>query len=641
MVNGPLPHGDVSLPPLKTAGPIRGSPARDSAATFPLTPMSLRSLAKSSASAVVLGMPEAPGRIDSGAIAGDASSATALARLESAITEIRALSVQPLLRRAVAELRAERPKASSEWALKALQRHPESGLAWYILAIAREKVGDFASSVKAYESALALLSDEADVTNDLGRLAFRMGLLDVAEQLFRRHLAARPGAAEATNNLACVVRDLRRSAEAIEILKPAIKAQPDDAALWNTLGSVLAQDGDMAQSIIFFDEALRLNPSFSRARYNRGNSRLALGDLEEALVDCDTARAETLAEDERLMMQLARSTIQMCRGHIGEGWDDYEARLDPRFPNATHYLIKPPRWTPEADLAGKTLLLMGEQGLGDEVLFANILPDVIEALGPKGKLYVAVEPRLVTLFQRSFPSAEVVAHTTYQVEGRTVRGSVALEAVEGIDLWAPIGSLLRRFRRTLDAFPSHSRFLIADPQRVEHWRRELAAAPAGHKVGILWKSMKIDGPRSRFFSPFELWAPVLKVPGVSFVNVQYGDCADELAWAARNLGVGIWTPPEIDLKNDLDDVAALCCALDLTIGFANATSNIAAACGGAAWIISAPAAWPRLGTNRMPWYPQVRGFCPATFAQWEPVLGEVAAALSQTVQRERATAPAV
>ena len=107
-------------------------------------------------------------------------------------------------------------------------------------------------------------------------------------------------------------------------------------------------------------------------------------------------------------MQLARSTIAIAQGRLGEGWDDYEARLDPSSPAdaASWSIARAGR--PGVDLAGKTLLLMGEQGLGDEVLFANMLPDMLEALGPDGRLVLAVEPRLVSLFQRSFPAAEVL-----------------------------------------------------------------------------------------------------------------------------------------------------------------------------------------------------------------------------------------
>jgi len=596
--------------------------------------MSQRSSVKSSASPVAMGFPAPaapPTPLDKpdDVIAGDAASPSALARLESAIAELQALSVEPLLRQAVACLRSDDAQGGSEWALKALNLDPRAGMAWYVLAVAREKAGDFASSLQAYESALALLPDQTEVANDLGRLAYRMGMTELAEQLFRRFLDTHPLSFEAANNLACTLRDQNRPGEAIDVLKAAIKARPDDAMLWNTLGTILYEQGDMPASITFYEEALRLDPTFAKPRYNRGNARLMLGELDGALVDCEAAMARVSAQDERLTMQLARFNIRAARGEIGPAWDDYEARLAPLFPGVTTFLVQRPHWTPESDIEGKTLLLMGEQGLGDEVLFANVLPDVASALGPKGKLVLAVEPRLVSLFQRSFPNAEVGGHASYKVSGHTVRGAAFIEEnPERIDLWAPLGSPLRRFRRSLDAFPKRDRFLVPDPQRVAHWRQLLQGAPAGPKVGILWKSMNVGGDRGRNFSPFRQWSAVLKTPGVSFVNIQYGDCDAELDHARRELGVDIWRPPGIDLKNDLDDVAALTCALDLTLGFANATSNLAAACGAPTWIISVPGAWTRLGTDHMPWYPHARVFLPQAFGRWEETMGEVAAALA-------------
>jgi len=588
--------------------------------------MSPRSSAKSSASAAALG--SASGAVARAPDLGDGAQPAALAKLEGAIAELKALAVVPLLRRALDAIRADDARAGAEWALKALQQDERSGWGWYLLAVARERAGDFANSLKAYQAALTLLPDQSEVANDLGRLAYRMGMKDVAEQLFRRYLTARPDCLEAINNLACAVRDQGRSADAIEILRDAIKLNPADPQLWNTLGTVVCEQGDVSAAMTFYEEAMRLDPGFAKARYNRGNASLALGDLDAALADCEAAMAAASAEDDRLMMQLARSTIRIAQGRIGEGWDDYEARLDPRFAGVTLFLIDAPLWTPGTALTGKTFVLMGEQGLGDEVLFANMIPDILEALGPDGRLILAVEPRLVTLFERSFPAAEVVGHATYAVQGRIYRGAPSLDGRKDIDLWAPMASPLRQFRRDLASFPVRHGFLTADPARVAHWRRELSAAPAGPKVGVLWKSMKLDAGRQRYYSPFQLWAPVLATPGVSFVNIQYGDCAAELEWAERELGVRLWTPPGIDLKNDLDDVAALTCALNLTLGFANATSNIAAACGAPTWIISVPGAWTRLGTDRMPWYPHARIFLPPAFGRWEETMAEAAAAIA-------------
>ena len=328
------------------------------------------------------------------------------------------------------------------------------------------------------------------------------------------------------------------------------------------------------------------------------------------------------------MMMFARATMLVASGRLGEGWDAYEVRLAPRHVDVTHFAVDDAPWTPTESLEGRTLLVFGEQGLGDEVLFANALPDAISALGPQGRMTLAVEPRLVTLFQRSFPQAEVGAHATYRVEHQSVR-TAPFARQRTFDLWAPMASLLRRFRREVADYPARPAFLHADPARVLHWRERLAALGPGRKVGLLWKSLKLNSHRSRFYSPFAQWAPVLATPGVRFVNLQYGDCDAELAYARDELGVDIWSPPELDLKDDLDEVAALASALDLVLGPANATINIAAACGTPCWFVCPPGGWPMLGTDRYPWYPKARVFSPPSFNRWEPVMAELADALRQ------------
>ncbi len=405
-----------------------------------------RSTAKSSASAAAMGFaaPDPASAPEPALpVAVDAESQRALAKLDGAISELKALTIASLLRQAIDALRVEDPKTASEWALKALNHDPRSGMAWYVLAVAREKAGDFTHSIKAYESALALLPDQSEVANDLGRLAFRMGMKDVAEQLFRRYLESHPDAYSTMNNLATAVRDQGRAAEAIEILRAAVKGAPSDPMLWNTLGTVVSEQGDHATAIVFFEEALRLDPDFAQARYNRGNAHLELGDTETALADCEAAIGLARAAEDLAMMRLARSTIKVVLGRIGEGWDDYEARLDPQFAGATVFLVERPLWTPTAPMPGKTLLVMGEQGLGDEVLFAGMLPDVAEALGPDGKLVLAVEERLAPLFQRSFPAAEVVPHVTFRQHGRNFRAAPAAGDFERFDLWVPMASLLQ------------------------------------------------------------------------------------------------------------------------------------------------------------------------------------------------------
>ena len=573
-----------------------------------------------------------------GMTAGDAASPEATLRLKAAVDGLKLAAVKPLLDQSVAAIKRGDWQAGSDQAIAALNVDERSGIAWWLLAVCREKAGDFDGALDCYEAALQLLPDQDAIANDLGRLAYRRGQKDVAEQLFARYLVNHPNHPEAANNLACVLRDRQAYDAAIEVLKPALGAHPSTALMWNTLGTVLNERGEVEQSLVFYSEAVRLDPRFARARYNRGNARLTEGDLDGALEDVTLALEQADPEDIP-MMRLARALALIARGDLERGWAEYEVRNDPAYSEATRFLIERPRWTPDDELAGKSLLVVGEQGLGDEILFGNVLPDVIEALGPGGKLLLAVEPRQVTLFQQSFPTASVGAHETYRLHDRfTVRTTPFIEP-ETIDLWTPLGSLLQRFRPSVEAFPNRASFLIADPKRVDYWREQLAALDPHPKIGVLWKSLKMDAARSRFFAGFDLWRDLLALPGFTFVNLQYGDCGEELA-RAKAEGLNVWNPPGIDLKDDLDGVAALTCALDLVIGPSNATTNIAAASGGRVWMLSGAGDWPMLGTDRHPWYPTARDFLTPTLGRWDLAMAQVRQALPQAFCRNaRASRP--
>lgn len=565
-----------------------------------------------------------------GTTMGDSASAEALARLDRAAGELKNRKVARLLAQAITAIQSRNFQKADQLALEVLEKDERQGVAWHVLAIAREKNGDFVSSMRAYEAALQLLPDHGPVAGDLGRLAYRMDMPELAAKFFAHYRLARPDCVEAVNNLACALRDLNQSAEAIDILRPAIMQNQEQPILWNTLGTVMCSLGDGRQALTFFDEALRLAPDFGKGYHNRAYARLDLGDVQGALEDCESAMNYADTVDDLAMMQFARSTVLLCLGRVSEGWAAYESRFSHDLSDAPRFLIEAPRWSPEQSLAGKHLMICTEQGLGDEVMFANLLPDVIEAIGTDGKLSLAVERRLIPLFQRSFPDVDVTAHRTVSFEGRVSRTAPFVADWSIVDMWAPIGSLLPALRPTAASFPQRPSYLVADPERVAYWREQLKAAPDGPKVGILWKSLKLNGERGRQFSPFHQWRPVLETPGITFVNLQYGDCEEEIALAKAEFGIDIWQPPGIDLKQDLDDVAALCCAMDLVVGFSNATINLAGACGAPIWLLTGAAVWTRLGTEVYPWYPQARCFATEDFGDWTPVMTRVAQALSET-----------
>jgi tetratricopeptide (TPR) repeat protein len=552
-----------------------------------------------------------------------------VARLQRALTIIKAESLRPLLTEAVALLEADEHHQACDLALKVLELDERCAAAWQIVAICRDRSRDFNGALACYEAALKIDPENSDYANNIGRLAHQMGQPEMAEALFRLALSQKPDFIDGYNNLSCSLRDQKRYDEAIEVIRQGLALAPQSGLLWNALGTIVAERGEMELAMVFYEEALKVEPDLAKARYNLSHSKQSLGDLDGALADCEAALGPTRVEGEVAMMRFARATILLSQGRVLEGWKAYAARLDPLFADSCLFAVEGRRWEPGQPLASQRLMMLGEQGLGDEVLFANMVPDVLKALGPDGRLTLAVSPRLVSLFQRSFPSAQVLPHATTTVEHRAVRLAPAVDPTS-FDLWTPMASLLEELRPDVAAFPAAQGFLTPDPDRVAYWRGVLARDLPGRPVGICWKSLKMTSARMRYYAGFDTWTPILRTPGVSAVNLQYSDASEEIAWARDNLGVDIWTPPNIDLRNDLDDLTALCRALELVIGPPNATTNLSAACGTETWLLCADAGWPQLGTGRFPWYPSSRVFRPQVFGDWRSAMREVAAALANS-----------
>jgi len=567
-------------------------------------------------------------------ILGDSGSSEALKILNSAMEHIKRTDTLKLLREALEQFRKGDWQGGGDTALKALHVDEKSGEAWHMLAISRDKCNDFASAITCYETALKLMPENPGIANDLGRLAYKMGMNELAEKFFRFFLNKSPGHVEAINNLASAMRELNKLDEAVDLLRDAIGENPTDVQLWNALGTVVNAQGDMHNSIIFYEEALRHNPKHVHARYNLGNAKAVVGRVEEGLNDL--LEALPLFTDP-MNIHTCKLSIAFCYLHLGqyeEGWKWYEARDKGNTSEKVHYLINRPHWTPDMPLAGKRIFVSAEQGLGDEILFSNILPDLLAELGPDGQLGIGVEPRLIPLFQKAFPTATVVKHHTTKHKNLPVRLFPDITNWEVYDYWAIMGDFLSRYRKTLTDFPSledgkpHS-WLKPDPVRVAHWTSVLSELNNKPKVGLLWKSLIKHSRRDRYYSPFAQWEDILRLDGIQFINLQYGDTSEELA-LAKEMGLDIWTPPGLDLKNDLDDLSALSVAMDCILCPANATSNIAGASGARVWLITPDNSWTSLGTDYLPWYPSTRVFFSESLLDWSPVMGRVRDALIET-----------
>ncbi len=529
--------------------------------------------------------------------------------------------------------RGDLPKAG-QWALKATEADSDNAKAFHVLAMALERMGHLHKALVTYERAFELDPEDPELLINLGLTAWNLKLTEGAAKMFQLYIASCPDSPLGYNNLGSVQSDMGLTDMAIETLRNALYQMPNEAILWNSLATVLAENSRAEESLVFYEEAARLEPKFARAYHNLGFAYQHISQLDKALVSYDKALELAVDPAERIETRHSRSICLIGLGKLEEGFREYEIRNNERFRCYFHHMINAPKWQGE-DVRGKKLLLVGEQGLGDEIMFSNILPDAQAAVGDKGKLQICVDPRMVPLFQRSYPKAEVGTYddrTLIDENGNKALRLVPFASKDNLpDFWAPMGSALQYYRKSLADFP-HKSFLVPDPVRVATFKEKMAALP-GKKVGICWRSMLMTGKRAKYFSPIDAWGDLLQTPGITFVNLQYGDSAPDIARAKEKFGVTIHQVEGLDLKDDIDGTAALSAALDLVVSAPTAAAHTAASVGAKVWYLSVGVGWPQLGTGEYPWYARTRVYWPTKFGDWDAVMprfaGDLAAFASQ------------
>lgn len=518
-------------------------------------------------------------------------------------------------------------------ALEATRIDENCAQGYHALALALEGLGELHKALTMYERALKLDPTDPEIYLNLGLVAWKLRMFEGAEKFFRLYSDMRPDHHSGYNNLGGVLRDQGRYDDAIETLRGAIHRMPEQAELWNTLGTVAVEQGSIAESRAFYAEALRLSPRMARAYHNIAYAVSHTGPLDEALCHYDKAIKLTRGTNDLLEMRHGRALCLLGLGRLAEGWAEWEVRHDPRFRGSLIYALNVPRWQGEA-LEGKRLVIMGEQGLGDEIMFASGYRELCDQIGPDGKLMIACDLRLAPLFQRSFPKAEIRGYVNKRHNGKGVRVLPWLCDVPPVDLFSPNGSTLRFVRPDITSFSTTEPLLVPDPDRVAYWQEKLRALGPGPFVGVCWRSMVATGARAKYFSPMEAFEPVFKTAGVTFVNLQYGDSAADRAFAKERFGVEIHDFAELDLKDALDDNAALCAALDLVLSAPTAAGALAGAVGTEVWLLAIGYVWPMLGTpDRFPWFVNSRVLMPPEYADWPALMDNVGRELAAFAQR--------
>ena len=473
-------------------------------------------------------------------------------------------------------------------------------------AVEQIRRGQLEPAVRLLHEAIGLKASFAEAHFQLGCIFGQQGTLEDAADCFMLATHYRPDFAEAHFQLGLAELGLAQFDDAIESFQKATQLTPGYAAAHCNLGYLLYKHLErMDDAEAHLRRALELDPASIEAQINLAMVLDHRGENDEAVALYDRILRDKPDNNE---VRFNRSLIRLARGDYSGAWLDYEARhalqLRRNFPF--------PEWD-GSSLDDRTILVYAEQGLGDEIMFASCLGELVEQAA---HCVVECNRKLEKLFRRSYPAATV--HATLQTDVDVAW----LDRMPRIDCQVGIGSLPLHFRKSRGEFPAHQGYLKADLARVEYWRSRLGELGSGPKIAISWRGGTKKTRRQLRSIPLEQWGPLLMLPGAHFVSLQHGDCQGEIE-AVRDAS-GIQVHHWAEAVDDYDETAALLTALDLVISVQTALVDLGGALGKPVWgLVSSRPEWRyQEAGDTISWYPSVRLIRQRTPDDWQSVINE-------------------
>ncbi|GAC1454941.1 MAG: tetratricopeptide repeat protein [Steroidobacteraceae bacterium] len=498
----------------------------------------------------------------------------------------------------------------------ALAIDPDSAETLHNRAVVQYLRGQYLEALRDYDALAAQGKDNA--ADRLGRGATLVALRRYDEALapLERAIEELPADADAYTQRGVALLNLDRNAEAVASFDRALALRPDVPEVLNNRGIALTASGRLSEALESLIRGAVVNGTIADTHTNLGIVLKLLGRHREAAASLDRALS---LKPQDAAAKFALAFLYLTLGDFSLGWPLYEARFDvPELGNPARRFAAP-RWRGSEGLAGKSLLVHAEQGLGDVIHFCRYLP----LLATQGaRVVFEVMPSLVALMRTLPAEIRIIA-----------RG----EPLPSVDYFCPLLSLPLALGTRFDTIPAQIPYLSAEPQRAASWRERLRAL-AGLRVGIAWQGNpdveKLIWARGRSI-PLTALEPLARLPGVSLVSLQKGAGAEQLgaaSFADRIVDLGAQLDPGAD---GFLDTAAVMSELDLVISSDTAIAHLAGALGRPVWTaLSLSPEWRwLLGRADSPWYPTMRLFRQTTAGDFGAVVTEMAAALQALVSR--------
>jgi tetratricopeptide (TPR) repeat protein len=479
--------------------------------------------------------------------------------------------------------------------------HSNLGTVYHALGRLEEAAG-------CYQQAVILQPDLATAHYNLGTILQSQERLHEAAACYERALSFQPNLAEAHYNLGNVLQAQEKLDEAIPCYQRALTIEPAKYDALHNLGNAFQTQGKLEDARCCYEQTLSIAPRYAKAHFSLATVFHAEGKLDEELKGYRTALA---LDPDFAGAAFAEALVQLFQCDFASGWRGYEWRWRMKEHTPPMRFYSQPLWTGEKLSAGR-LLIWGEQGIGDEIMFAGLLAEVVRT---GNRCVLDCDARLKPLFERSFPNIEVVSSSTSGCDpGHRAEMQIAAHV--------PIGSLAGFFRSDVSAFASiQSPYLVADSTERERFRAKYA--DGRRQIGIAWytNNKKTGGSRS---IDLALLAPLFIRSDIRWISLQYGD-HDALQKQAETARVSLLIDRDVDQFSNIDRFAAQVSAMDMVITIDNSTAHLAGALGvPTSVLLPFVSDWRWLQDREDSlWYPSLRLFRQPSRGDWQSVIQRV------------------
>ncbi|MBV2352102.1 tetratricopeptide repeat protein [Synechococcus sp. HK05] len=484
--------------------------------------------------------------------------------------------------------------------------------AYVSLGVIYKELGHLDEALAVIHKARTLKPDYAPTCIAMGSILQERGQLEEAIRATRQAIEIDPSNAVAYVNLGIMLQSNDQLTEAVKVTESAINLDPRNAMAWRSLGAICRDKGDMEPALTATSTSIKLNPNDSVAYMNLGCIYAELCEHEKA----ERYYEKALEMDpDYVATQVNLSQCQLLRHDYENGWKNYSNRKEKTTIHVGSAESK--RMDQIGIDSTKNILIAGEQGIGDQILFASLLNDIQPRCK---KAYVTVDTRLLPIVRRSFSG---------NIEFYPNNVNLPNLPVEDFISMGDLGALVRKDKSSFKAQPTQ--FFTADVQRVKEISFHLRNQSNQKIIGLSWHSTG-----SRYFNrnkciAMDILAPALAACNIDAVKLQYGDCANDVTSARDRHNLTIQEVPDLDVTNDIDGLAALITACDAVVTISNVTAHLAAALGKPTHLL-APASphfyWGLDGPTTV-WYPTVRIYRQTKNGDWTPALKQLSKALQQ------------